>query len=89
MEQASKKKQVSNKKTALAIRKAILNRGLTTQAVANELELSPQAVYKWLNGEALPSMEHLVQLAEILDVPIDQLLIREQKEDKGEEKKKV
>ena len=36
---------------------------------------SPQAVYKWQNGEALPTIEHLALLSRILEVPIEKLII--------------
>lgn len=35
---------------------------------------SPQAIYKWQKGEALPSVDHLVILAGALEVPVDHIL---------------
>lgn len=36
---------------------------------------SPQAIYKWQNGTALPTVDNLVVLASVLKVRIDDLLI--------------
>jgi len=39
---------------------------------------SPQAIYKWQNGAALPTVDNLVVLAAVLKVRIDDLLITKQ-----------
>lgn len=36
---------------------------------------SPQAVYKWQNGAALPTVDNLIVLAALLHVRIDDILI--------------
>ena len=36
---------------------------------------TPQAVYKWQNGEALPTIEHLALLSRILQVPIEKIIV--------------
>ena len=36
---------------------------------------TPQAIFKWLRGDALPSIDNLVILAHILDVTIDAIII--------------
>lgn len=36
---------------------------------------SPQAIYKWQNGTALPTVDNFVVLASVLKVRIDDLLI--------------
>lgn len=35
---------------------------------------SPQAVYKWIHGKNLPTVDNLIILAEIFDVAIDDIL---------------
>lgn len=37
----------------------------------------PQAVYKWIHGDALPSIDNLVILAELLGVTINELIVIE------------
>lgn len=36
---------------------------------------TPQAIYKWQQGVALPSIDNLIVLAALLDVKIDDILI--------------
>ena len=36
---------------------------------------TPQAVYKWQRGDALPTVDNLVVLAAVLDVKIDDILV--------------
>ena len=36
---------------------------------------TPQAIFKWLRGDALPSIDNLVILAHILDVTIDTIIV--------------
>lgn len=35
---------------------------------------TPQAIYKWQQGTALPSLDNLVVLSEIFDVAIEEIL---------------
>ena len=46
---------------------------------------SPQAIYKWIHGRNLPTVDNLIILAEIFNVTVDDILsidYREIKEDK-------
>lgn len=46
---------------------------------------TPQAIYKWIHGRNLPTIDNLIILAEIFDVSVDDILsidYREIKEDK-------
>ncbi len=36
---------------------------------------TPQAIYKWIHGTALPSIDNLVILAKILNVTMDDIVI--------------
>ena len=36
---------------------------------------NPQAIYKWQNGDSLPSVDNLVILASVLGVTIDEILV--------------
>lgn len=36
---------------------------------------TPQAIYKWQRGTALPTIDNLVVLAAVLDVKIDDILV--------------
>lgn len=41
---------------------------------------TPQAIYKWQQGTALPSIDNLIVLAAIFDVHIDDILVVEDME---------
>lgn len=51
------------------------SRGITQEELAQRLSVSPQAVSKWENGHSLPEVSILVELAEILRVTIDEILL--------------
>ena len=36
---------------------------------------TPNAIYKWQNGESLPTLDNLVILAEMLGVSIDEVIV--------------
>lgn len=36
---------------------------------------TPQAIYKWQHGTAMPTIDNLVVLAAVLDVKIDDILV--------------
>ncbi len=40
----------------------------------------PQAVYKWQHGECLPSVDNLLALSKLLQVPMEDLLVYEDQE---------
>lgn len=37
---------------------------------------APQAIYKWQKGLSLPSVDNLLALSELLEVPMEQILVR-------------
>ena len=53
-------------------------RKITQQRMADMLTLSLNAYQKYEQGERLPSLPCLVQIADILDVPTDYLLERDE-----------
>ena len=36
---------------------------------------SPNAIYKWQNGAAMPALDNLIVLAAIFNVPVDDIII--------------
>ena len=56
-------------------------KGLTQEDVANQITISPQAVSKWENDISSPDILVLGNLADILDVSVDELLGRDSKEE--------
>jgi transcriptional regulator with XRE-family HTH domain len=51
--------------------------GMTQEELGKRLSVSAQAVSKWENGDSLPDLSLIVQLAEIYDCSTDYLLGRE------------
>lgn len=70
--------QVSKSETGKRIRKLILKSGTTVREIQEALNLeSPQSVYKWLNGKAVPSIENLFALGKMLNVPVESIVVME------------
>ena len=50
-----------------AIRKAILSSGCSMNSIALALEFtSPRTIYRWMNGECLPSFSNFLSLLRII-----------------------
>lgn len=74
-------KQISKKRTGARIRSLLVENGLSVTEIQNRMELdSPQAVYKWLNGTNLPTVDNLHKLSRILGVSIEEILVAEDQE---------
>lgn len=52
-----------------------LKQGLSQKQVADYLNISPQSISKWEKNEALPSIEYLPKLADILKCEINDFFI--------------
>lgn len=51
-------------------------RGISVKQLQTLMGFStPQAIYKWQHGESLPTVDNLVALSAIFNVPIDAILI--------------
>lgn len=52
------------------------NAGLTVKQLVDIFGvITPQAVYKWQNGEALPTLDNLVVLSKVFGVPMDEIVV--------------
>lgn len=60
------------------LRSARLARKLTQQKVANTLEMTVNAYQKYEQSERSPSLETLVKLADLFQVPTDWILGRDE-----------
>ena len=62
--------------TGINITRLRVNAGLTVKDLQKIFGFStPQAIYKWQRGAALPTVDNLVVLAAIVGVKIDDILI--------------
>ena len=52
--------------------------GISVRDLQNILGFTnPQAIYKWQNGDCMPSIDNLVILAAVLGVTVDEILVVE------------
>ena len=63
-------------KTGQNIMRLRKENGLTVKDLQNIFGFTtPQAIYKWQNGAALPTVDNLIVLAALLHVHIDDILV--------------
>lgn len=64
--------------TGQNIRSIRRQRGLTVQDLQQIFGFAtPQAIYKWQRGDALPTVDNLVVLSAVLGVPVEGILVVE------------
>lgn len=73
--------EIANK--LLQLRK---EKGLSQEALAQELGISRQAVSKWERAEASPDTDNLIELAKLYGISLDELLLHEPTENLKDEK---
>ena len=67
---------IDMKATGLNIKKNMDKKGMKVKDIATMLGFtSAYPVYKWVNGQNMPTIDNLVVLAAMLDTTIDNLLI--------------
>lgn len=70
--------KIDMEKTGEKIRELRRQSNLSVRELQEMLGLtSPQSIYKWQRGEALPNVDNLVVLAEIFGVMLEDILIME------------
>ncbi|MGX7024694.1 helix-turn-helix domain-containing protein [Vagococcus hydrophili] len=48
------------------------------EELANRMNISRQSISKWERGDALPSVENLIRLSELLDLSLDELILEKE-----------
>lgn len=67
---------IDKEKTGRQIRRIMETRGLTVQDVRESLSLGcVQSVYHWFDGKSMPTLDNLYALSELLQVPMDMLVV--------------
>jgi transcriptional regulator with XRE-family HTH domain len=62
--------------TGANIKALIKAKGLKITDIQNGCGFyTPQAIFKWMRGDAMPSIDNLVILSHLLGVTIDQIII--------------
>ena len=62
------------------IKIAIKNSGYNVSALCRKIQISRTALYAIMNGQTLPAVDTLANIAEITDVSIDKLIYGKEKE---------
>lgn len=66
--------------TGVNMRRLMDERNITVKDIARELNLgSLYAIYKWLQGRCLPSIDNLVALSYLLQVRMEDILVLEER----------
>mgnify|MGYP002624078127 CR=1 FL=1 len=71
-------RQLNPVATGKRIRELRMQRNIKVNELARLIGLeSDQAIYKWQRGDSMPSMDNVVVLSEILGVPLDEIIVRD------------
>lgn len=71
---------IDMEKTGLKIAEACRKQGVSVKELQTLFGFAaPNAIYRWLRGETLPTVDHLVILAHALQMPVDELLVLKKK----------
>lgn len=66
---------IDKKSTGRKIHELMNRQGITVKDVQGFLNLStPQAVYHWLSGRSLPTIDNIYALSALLQVPMDEII---------------
>ena len=53
-------------------------KGITIKEIQETLGFNtPQAIFKWLRGETLPTLDNLLILSELFNTTIDEIVVKE------------
>lgn len=67
---------IKSKETGDRIRQLLIENGYTVRDVQEVMGFeNPQAVYKWLSGKSLPSLDNLLILSKLLNRTMEEILV--------------
>ena len=67
---------IQPEETGERIRKLLLEQGYTIREIQGAFGFEdPQAIYKWLSGKSLPSIDNLIILSRLLHTTIEDILV--------------
>ena len=72
------KLKINCKKTAIKINSHMIRKDMKISDLADYLDISCAAVYKWSTGRTKPSLEVLANLSVLFNVPINELIVTEE-----------
>ncbi len=68
--------------TGQGLRAKMDKQDISIKELAATLGVSFQAVWRYINGETLPTVPHLFEIAQILDSPVDELIVMKKPKNK-------
>ena len=67
---------IQQKETGRQIKKLLMENGYTVKDVQSAMGFeNPQAIYKWISGKSLPSLDNFVILSRLLHTSIEDILV--------------
>ena len=67
---------IRQKETGKQIKKLLTEKGYTVRDVQGAMGFeNPQAIYKWISGRSLPSLDNFVILSRLLHTSIEDILV--------------
>ena len=63
-------------KTCECIKTMCQKKGVTIIDIVKRMNVSRQTVYSWFSSKKIPSIDHLIELSDILSVTVDELMVR-------------
>ena len=68
---------IDMKQTGIRLKSVIESAGYTPRIIQDYLHLScVQPIYRWYKGKILPSVDHLLMLSELLNVHMEDFLVK-------------
>ena len=68
------KRVLDKDKTCYRIRELCNKHNVSIAMLTEELFVSPQTVYGWFSAQKMPSIDHMVEIAAMLDTSLDDLV---------------
>ena len=68
---------IDMEKTGKKIKEIRKGSGMTIRQLQEACGISAAAVCKWQNGQAMPTLDNLIILADLWDVKMDDLIVRQ------------
>ena len=63
-------------KTGKHLKELCRQNGFTVTDIQNVLYLKcPQSIYRWFNGETLPTVDHFIVMAYMMNLPVEELIV--------------
>ena len=62
-------------KTGQKIRELRIKKAITAENLAEMMGITSQAVFRWQNGKALPSLDNMLLLASIFEVMVEDIVV--------------